>query len=703
MDRFEEGIDEAPTHPLGTGLSWQKQESPDLNQFPNSASLRYRGNEAPEKNAVPRETLYQNWMDELLQDENKSIKDLYCPMKTKRELRKKQERMIAKKTGWQSWKEDRQRSFRKFKSETSETLQYMEVWRSTLQSIEGHFGTGIESYFSFLRFLVLMNFVTFLLVGGFIVLPSIIFNELPPTSINATTATTDSTTGNISVCLNYNPNEQGLVVYYTFIIDILMGTGFMEFTYMFYGYYKNTSVNLVGFFYNIPLAYLITTVIYFLLSLVWMVIRSVNGFKQSLVTEDAAMSNYTNKVFAGWDFCMKDPKILRQKQTSILYELKIDLEEDKMRRIHAERTMSQRAGIYILRIVLNLLIMCLIGAAFYCIYLSTTTSQSLLQDKEIKGNFIRELLVGYLPSIVITAANVILPIVFNIIITFEKHTLNWQIRLTLIRSVFLRLASLGMLLYSLWDNITCSGNIEDSSCKTCGYNSSLYKCWETRIGQEMYKLMIFDFLTVLVVILLVDFPRKLMVDHCSCKLIQLWGQQEFLVPQFVLDIIYGQTVCWIGIFFCPLLSLLNTIKYFIIFYMKKLTLFTNCRPAERAFRSSSANFFFLLVLLLGLALSWVPVLYSIFVIKPSAACGPFRGQQTIWETIPTVVKGFPQAADEFFVFIGSQAFVIPLFLASCILMFYLMALSSSYGKLVNMLKDQLQMERSRKMFLNQVK
>ncbi|KAM8927283.1 voltage-gated chloride channel TMC4 [Pelodytes ibericus] len=698
MHGMKEGMEDPHIHPLGTGAVWLRSQSSDLGNISSSQSLRYRGNEVQENTTFPREKLVQNWTTELPEDENKDIRELFCSMNAKRQIRKKQERTIANKTEWESWKERKQRSFGKFKTKTAETLQYLEVWRRSLQRIGGHFGTGIQSYFSFLRFLVLMNFVTFLLVGGFIVIPNIVFDELHLEN-SVSTIISGSLNG---TCLNYNPNPQGLVFYYTFIINILMGTGFMELTYMFYGFYKNTSVTLVGFSYNIPLAYLTTTLFYFLLSLLWTVIRFVHGFKQNLVTEESAMSNYTNKVFAGWDFCIKDPNVIRLKHNSILYELKVDLEEERMRHIHASRTSRQRAGIYTIRIFVNLLVIGLIAGAFYCIYRSTVESQNMLTDATVKGNFFLELLVGYLPSIVITAANFVLPMFFNIIIKLEKYSLSWEIRFTLIRCVFLRLASLGMLLYSLWDNITCSGNKDNINCVACGYNYNASKCWETRVGQEMYKLMIFDFLTILVVILLVDFPRKLMVDHCSCKPIQLWGQQEFLVPQFVLDIIYGQTVCWIGTFFCPLLPLLNTIKYFIIFYMKRLTLFANCRPAERTFRASSANFFFLLVLLLGLALSWVPILYSIFSIKPSEACGPFRGQQTIWETISTSVSSIPQAGNEFFNFIASQAFVIPLFCFSCILMFYLMALGSSYGKLVSLLKDQLQMERNRKIFLNQI-
>lgn len=38
------------------------------------------------------------------------------------------------------------------------------------------------------------------------------------------------------------------------------------------------------------------------------------------------------------------------------------------------------------------------------------------------------------------------------------------------RTVFLRLASLLVLLFSLWNQITCGGNAEAEECKTCGYN-----------------------------------------------------------------------------------------------------------------------------------------------------------------------------------------------------------------------------------------
>ena len=63
---------------------------------------------------------------------------------------------------------------------------------------------------------------------------------------------------------------------------------------------------------------------------------------------------------------------------------------------------------------------------------------------------------------------------------------------------------------------------------------------------------------------------RMVVDNSSNKLIQFVGRQEFLVPVNVLGLVYGQTVVWTGALFCPLLPLINTLKFVIVFYAKKV-------------------------------------------------------------------------------------------------------------------------------------
>lgn len=49
--------------------------------------------------------------------------------------------------------------------------------------------------------------------------------------------------------------------------------GFLEQTYLFYGYYKVDKIHFPNFTYNLPLAYLLVTIAYLFLSLVWIVKR----------------------------------------------------------------------------------------------------------------------------------------------------------------------------------------------------------------------------------------------------------------------------------------------------------------------------------------------------------------------------------------------------------------------------------------------
>lgn len=65
---------------------------------------------------------------------------------------------------------------------------YRSLFLSSPSHFPGMFGTGILSYFSFLRFLVMLNFIIFLLMFSFVMLPIIIAHH---------------TSGNIT----YNPHD----------------------------------------------------------------------------------------------------------------------------------------------------------------------------------------------------------------------------------------------------------------------------------------------------------------------------------------------------------------------------------------------------------------------------------------------------------------------------------------------------------------
>ncbi|KAF1442874.1 Transmembrane channel-like protein 7, partial [Pygoscelis papua] len=610
----------------------------------------------------------------------------------KRRLRDCQQADIKYISGWKQWKRTSSKSLKKVLNEVRELLSYLELWRHDIHSIEGKFGTGIQSYFSFLRFLVLLNFIIFILMFSFVTLPSIIskygifnssFAKIPPKNIEAH-------------CTVYKPSgNMGLVYFYTYLKDLLSGTGFLEVTSLFYGYYTIDAAWLSILRYNLPLAYLLATFAYLALSLLWIIKRSVEGFKQNLVHDEDQFQSYCNKVFAGWDFCITDPNAAQLKHRSLQYELQTDLEEERLKRKIADRTMKEKLRIYSLRIFINIIVIAVLSGCFYSIYRATVFSQensnvSIGHDIRTDSIGAANLLVQYLPSIVITLANFIAPQIFSFLIRFEDYSPAFEIRLTLMRCVFVRLANIGVLLFSLWSQISYCAT---DQCKACGYNYELYPCWESEVGQEMYKLMIFDFIIILAGTLFVDFPRKLLVTHCSCKPVQWCGLQEFGISDNVLEIIYGQTICWIGTFFSPLLPAIATIKYFFIFYIKKISLIHTRKPAARPIRASSSNFFFLVVLLIGLVLAFIPLGISIAHIPSSKACGPFRNFNTSWAVVPDTILGFPTGLQQVLHGIASEAFAVPFFMVICLIMFYFIALAGAHKRVVEQLREQLIMVR----------
>ncbi|NXP17178.1 TMC7 protein, partial [Scytalopus superciliaris] len=593
---------------------------------------------------------------------------------------------------WKKWKRNSSKSVKKILSEAKGLSSYLVLWRHHIHKIEGRFGTGIQSYFSFLRFLVLLNFIIFILMFSFVTLPIIISSY---GIFNSTIAKVSSK--NIEYnCTIYEPSgNKGLVYFYTYLQDLLSGTGFLEVTSLFYGYYATDAVWISIMRYNLPLAYLLTACAYLALSLFWIIKRLVGGFKQNLVHDADPFQSYCNKVFAGWDFCITDPNAAQLKHRSLKYELQMDLEEERQKEKIAHRTMKEKLRIYSLRIFINIIVLAILSGCFYSIYRVTVFSQE--KSSDMNTNSQASLFVQYLPSIVITLANFIGPQIFSFLIQFEDYLPASEIIMTLIRCVFLRLANIGVLMFSLWSQISdCAAD----KCEPCGYNYKLYPCWESDVGQEMYKLMIFDFIIILSVTLFVDFPRKLLVAHCSCKLVQWFGLPEFRISDNVLEIIYGQTICWIGTFFSPLLPAIATVKYFIIFYIKKISLIHTRKPADKPIRASSSNLFFLAVLLIGLVLAFIPVGVSIAVIPSSKACGPFKNFNTSWEVVPdTIILKFPKVLQQAVFGMASEAFAVPFFIVICLIMFYFIALAEAHKRVVDQLKEQLVLESRDKMFL----
>ncbi|XP_014679644.1 PREDICTED: transmembrane channel-like protein 4, partial [Priapulus caudatus] len=155
------------------------------------------------------------------------------------------------------------------------------------------------------------------------------------------------------------------------------------------------------------------------------------------------------------------------------------------------------------------------------------------------------------------------------------------IELDMEMQVFVRLAALSVLVFSLYQQVRCRGARD--ACDVAAPPCPGLPCWET--------------------ILVTKFP--------NATLSKFVGQQEFVLPKNVLDIVYTQTLCWLGSFFSPVLPLITVVKCFLFFYLKKGTLLSNYVPNQKPYKASRTNDFFYLVLLLSFILVAIPVGYTI--------------------------------------------------------------------------------------------
>lgn len=115
-----------------------------------------------------------------------------------------------------------------------------ELWYSTLKTVEGHFGSGVASYFKFVRWLFIMNVLVMIALLGFVVVPQVLFDYF----------------GN-------NVTKSANNVDFDFV-DIFTGDGYLTDTLLYYGHYTNETLEIFSSVrYNIPFAYFFTMVVLF--------------------------------------------------------------------------------------------------------------------------------------------------------------------------------------------------------------------------------------------------------------------------------------------------------------------------------------------------------------------------------------------------------------------------------------------------------
>ncbi|XP_078346103.1 transmembrane channel-like protein 7 isoform X1 [Oculina patagonica] len=597
----------------------------------------------------------------------KSIKEMPTSIRRKRSLRENVAESAVRRgkvkriSAWKHFKFTIAMGWQHFKDGFKEILYSMELWRSHLKLIHGMFGSGVLSYFVLLRWLFLINIVILLLTIFFLFIPQIIHDQ--------------STEHN-------NASFTGW--------ELLTGEGWFTTTELYYGSYTNEKIdNIDGLEYNMPLAYLCVGGGYLLLCLVMLVYSMANSYRENYIYSGDEFSFYISKAFCSWDYGITDKSAALLKQKSIFNELQEAIAEQSY---SVERTLSEKCNIYWLRILTNFTVLALMAGATYLIQFSASLSLSSDTDDVVKKLVL---------PLVVSGINLVLPMAFRIIASLERYrSPRTTINVNLARTTLMMLTTVIMVIVLLFVDIQrCRrGKVLLGSDDAC--EAEIAKCWENYVGYAFYRLVIVDFVFLLLSTFFGEFVRRILaVNVQCCKTI---GPPGFDISRNVIDLVYSQCLCWIGTFYSPMLPLIQVIKLFILFYVKKTSVIMNCRPSMRPFRASRMNLLFLFLLGVSFALSLVVIGYTIMsadVTFPSVLCGPFKGKDFMYQVISETTDTFPKWLRSTIGYLSSASFITMLFCILGIIVYYHKMLKDSNEKKIKLLKEQISLAGRDKLYL----
>ncbi|XP_038840583.1 transmembrane channel-like protein 5 [Salvelinus namaycush] len=475
-------------------------------------------------------------------------------------------------------------AFRRCGANMTLARQTLELWRGTMKEVGGKFGTGVLSYFKFLKWLLMFNIFSFLVNFGFITIPQLIYHPTP----------------DIPAGVSF----RGL--------EILTGAGYFSHTVMYYGGYSNKTQGTGGWpEYNMQLAYFFTIAAYMVLCGAALIYSMASSFRKKYVLADSGLGGAW-QLLCSWDFSVTNEKAVRQRKNNLRIQLKESLSEKIQVALLPLTERLKHYGVFLGTWLLStgMALGCGASVYFLCQYDTSRTRKSA--DKA-SGSLLEEAATLLLPFVV-SLINLVVPLFYSLFKKIEHYSNpRMQVYAIIVRNVILKMSILAILCY-YW--------IKDVA--------NTFSCWESIVGQALYRLVIMDFLFVM----LGSFFGEFLSNVIGTKCIQSLGVPEFDVARNVLDLIYAQTLAWIGIYFSPLLPVIQIIKFFILFYLKKVSLTQNCQPPRRAGRAAQMQTIFIAILFFPSfvgALSMVA--YTVWTLPPSDKCGPFRGLNTTFSAV----------------------------------------------------------------------
>ncbi|KAF3844027.1 hypothetical protein F7725_016075, partial [Dissostichus mawsoni] len=551
----------------------------------------------------------------------------------------------------------------------------LHLWQVPLKRVSGRFGSGVLSYFLFLKTLLFFNVFLFLVTGAFMVLPQALH---PP----APTAGRPSFTG----------------------LELLTGAGYFSDTVMYYGYYchyilrkscrddggvhnvslsNGTRSDCVSkhLSYNMPLAYFFTI--------------GVSSFLTCIIL---VYSILAIKTFCSWDFKVikkSSVKLMSENICTQLKECHCALTSTPPSPGAAGGGESQAGEEHSVPEAVRLMVhglawtICVASttacvlAIYYCSDHMHQNLQLFLHSGVSDINpLLNEASLLALP-VLVSLINLLLPGLFNLAAWMEDYeSPSVRTYVSIGRNLMLKVSVLGVLCYHWLGRVAAEPKIIG------------LKCWESFVGQELYRFLLMDFIFTILDTLFGEFLWRLFSE----KVLKRRRKPVFDIARNVLELIYGQTLAWLGVLFTPVLPAVQILKLLLLFYIKMSSVMMNCQAPRKPYRVSQMTTVFITLLCFPSFLGAS--------ITPSSSCGPFRELKTMFQAgkrwVEELEKDNPNLSvlarahsylveNPFFLFVGAGIFLIVIYFHSQVV--------DGQRKIIGLLQEQIENEGDDKKFL----
>ncbi|XP_011700124.1 PREDICTED: transmembrane channel-like protein 5 isoform X1 [Wasmannia auropunctata] len=518
---------------------------------------------------------------------------------------------------------------------TIRNLLTIKLWHRTIKTIESHHGSGIATYFKFLRWLLFLNTICCVLSVSFIVIPQSLAQTHVPNNIE--------------------------------VLDFLTGNGFLSHTIMYYGFYSNGTVDApFGPKYSIPFAYFLTLLFCYIVTFVALSRKVISSYRKSYVETRGKVHNmYSSKIFCGWDFSISSPKTAALQSASIYKELE-ELLAEMIQDISLH--WCAKCLLIITQLAVTSIVIFIICGAGALIWM-------LLSHYGLKASVTVSVVIV---PVVITAIIHVFPTIISYLASLEHYSnKRTELYVTVVRNYAVAATIIGTL-FVFW------------------IINSTSHCWQTHLGKEIYRLIILDFIASLFGASFHFARSVLYYKGLSTKV----GRPEFDIARNTLNLIYNQTLFWIGFYFSPLTSVMIVIKLIFTFYAKRYELKRYYQRPSQPWRAAQTQTLFLALAFLSITTVLYTIGYVITNVK-SDECGPFRDHFHTWDFIVDRLLSLKRDSP-FWSFVSKLASPVTgavILIAMCIAVYCLRAKAEASKEMLQILSDMLLLQSQDKQFL----